>query len=203
MRYFDKTGIGTLWTDKGLVGSGSSCPYLGAKATAEFQSISGCKVAAPTETDGGAGTACGHWDEDCMGSELMTGYVRNATVLQLSRITVGTLDDLGYTVDYSQADPFTKSNLNPNCTCRRRSQEVMQFSLPPSAPKSRQLSDAGLQMAWDYGMNILTERAKKLPLLSLIQEGSDAPDIVYVGHKLISVLMEEDGEVYGVMVTNP
>jgi hypothetical protein len=139
-----------------------------------------------------------------MGSELMTGFVRNATVLQLSRITVGTLQDLGYSVNYSQADVFTKSNLNPNCTCRRRSQEaVVPFGRAPSGPRGRELSDAGFQSAWNYGMNLLTKRAQKFQSIASISEGNDAAEIEYVGHKLVSVLYLEEGEIYGVMVTNP
>ena len=43
----------------------------------------------------------GHWDEKvCMDNELMTGY-RNGG--QVNPISAATLDDLGYSVDYSSS----------------------------------------------------------------------------------------------------
>jgi hypothetical protein len=45
-----------------------------------------------------------------------TGYL-GAGASPLSRITVGTLQYLGYQVDYSKADAFTRSDLNSTCTC--------------------------------------------------------------------------------------
>lgn len=49
----------------------------------------------PVETEGGSGTAGGHWDEDCLTTELMTGWADS--VMSASRLTAATLDDLGYT----------------------------------------------------------------------------------------------------------
>jgi hypothetical protein len=45
-----------------------------------------------------------HWAEAIFGDELMTGYADDD--LPLSRVTVGALEDLGYTVRYAAADPF-------------------------------------------------------------------------------------------------
>jgi hypothetical protein len=39
-------------------------------------------------------------------SELMTGYI-NTRANPLSTVTIGALRDLGYTVDFTKADPFT------------------------------------------------------------------------------------------------
>jgi len=61
------------------------------------------------EQGGGGGTACSHWDETCLVGELMTGYVRNGG-LEMSRMTVAALEDLGYAVNYTAADPFTTWN---------------------------------------------------------------------------------------------
>jgi len=81
----------------------------------EYQKLSGCKTPVPVEYDGGDGTACGHWDEDCLIDELMTGYATGT--LPLSRITVGGLEDLGYQVNYAAADPFPQTSLNKTCIC--------------------------------------------------------------------------------------
>jgi hypothetical protein len=39
---------------------------------------------------------------------------------KLSRITIGSLEDLGYKVDYSKADAFTVDNLDSSCICTAR-----------------------------------------------------------------------------------
>jgi len=82
-----------------------------AKASREWQSATGCPdaVPIPMEQGGTGGTACSHWDETCLVGELMTGYVRDGG-LELSRMTVAALEDLGYAVNYSAADAFTAWN---------------------------------------------------------------------------------------------
>ena len=55
---------------------------------------------------GGAGTAGVHWSESVFGNELMTGFI-SGTPDPLSILTVGAMQDLGYTVNYSAADPYT------------------------------------------------------------------------------------------------
>src|SRR5690606_30288103 len=59
----------------------------------------------PVEENGVPGTGCSHWDEETFGDELMTGYIALAT--SLSTITIGSLDDLGYEVNYAAADSYT------------------------------------------------------------------------------------------------
>jgi Leishmanolysin len=91
---------------------------MGGNATREFSAIPGCS-SVPVEKDFGEGTACGHWDEDCMGDELMTGFIGRSPT-PLSRITVATLQDVGYQVNYDKADPFGRSDLDPSCVCATR-----------------------------------------------------------------------------------
>jgi hypothetical protein len=152
-----------------------------------------------------------------MQSELMTGFLNQAGVNPLSNITIATLDDLGYTVNYSTAEKFTKSNLNPNCRCgsiRRSLFDMMhgatrQLGLRSSTQPRRRLSDEAYQMAMDYGMNILTERAQAVnsfssSLVAAPDNGTvENATSIYVGHQLISVLVEDGGQMYGVMVMNP
>jgi hypothetical protein len=105
-------GLGTLWQRFGLVqGIGTNNPvYVGAKAVAAYTTIFGVSATSvPVENTGGAGTAGGHWRESVFRTELMTGYAEPAGVaMPISRITVGALEDLGYTVNYAAADPYTK-----------------------------------------------------------------------------------------------
>jgi hypothetical protein len=54
---------------------------------------------------GGEGTREGHWRESVFDTELMTGFDdpgRNA----LSRLTIASLQDLGYQVNYEVADAY-------------------------------------------------------------------------------------------------
>lgn len=53
----------------------------------------------------GAGTRDAHWRESVFGNELMTGYL-SGSAQPLSRTTIASLADLGYTVDLAAADPF-------------------------------------------------------------------------------------------------
>jgi hypothetical protein len=106
-------GIGTLWELNGLYASGSG-QYTGANALAEYKTEYGQSSATfiPVELGGGAGTADGHWNEvdggwgltgitDSQGrdmrNELMTGWLDAPTYV--SRTTVASLQDLGYTVN--------------------------------------------------------------------------------------------------------
>ena len=195
-------GIGTRWSGNGVTGPAfRNCPYRGDKANAEFAAISGCSVAVPTETDGGGGTACGHWDEECMGSELMTGYLdefRNP----LSRITVATLEDLGYTVDYSTADNFTRSDLNPNCVCRRRTMmdtmhdDTHQLGLRVPGVQRRRLSDEAFNTAMAFGKSILASRK----FVSLLGDKSVSPEVTYVASQVVNVLVADNGRIFDVVV---
>lgn len=96
-------GFGTLWDEKGLT-SGSN--YIGVNAVSRYHSAGGQTLYIPLETSGGGGTAYSHWNEDIFGAELMTGYI-NSGQNYFSAITIGAIEDLGYQVDYSAAEPFS------------------------------------------------------------------------------------------------
>jgi hypothetical protein len=108
-------GYGTIWTDLNLLADASPPPgtdphFTGAQATAAFNAVGGASYVAslkvPVENTGGAGTADAHWRESVFGNELMTGFV-DAGANPLSRVTVGSMGDLGYTVNLADADPYT------------------------------------------------------------------------------------------------
>ena len=103
-------GIGTLWSDKQLVAAQGtpSVAYYGAQGKqgcADDGGTSVCANAVPVENNGVPGTADAHWRETTFGNELMTGYV-NLNGMPFSAITVGSLADLGYTVNPLAADPY-------------------------------------------------------------------------------------------------
>ena len=64
----------------------------------------------PVENTGGPGTAGGHWRETVFRNELMSGFIA-APGNPMSAVTVGSLQDLGYTVDPDAAEPFTLPDL--------------------------------------------------------------------------------------------
>jgi hypothetical protein len=106
-------GIGTLWSSKGLLaGAGTSNPrFTGANATAQYNQIFGTTgTGVPVENTGGSGTRDSHFRDSILTSELMTGWAGPGTNLPLSRITVGSLADIGYTVNYAAADAYTPSS---------------------------------------------------------------------------------------------
>jgi hypothetical protein len=99
------------WGDHGLISGGTTLDpiYTGAAGLDGFSTLgvgySGTPV--PLENQGGTGTALQHWRESVLTTELMTGYIEDEGVpMPLSRLTIGSLADLGYTVDLSKADPF-------------------------------------------------------------------------------------------------
>lgn len=107
-------GIGTLWNVAPrtlLSGSGSNDPFFnGIAGRAGFAAVntvtfSGNPV--PVENTGGSGTRDSHWRETTFGREIMTGFYNSGVINPLSRVTIGSLEDLGYQVNYSAADPFT------------------------------------------------------------------------------------------------
>ena len=64
-------------------------------------------VPVPVENVGtvGDGTRDSHWRESVFDHEIMTGFI-DRTSNPLSATTVGSLQDLGYVVDVTKADPF-------------------------------------------------------------------------------------------------
>jgi Tryptophan-rich Synechocystis species C-terminal domain/Leishmanolysin len=86
----------------------NSSGFTGSHATFAYQLLSGNSSASavPLETEGGSGTAGSHWSESVFGTELMTGYTMGLPG-QLSTITIGAFQDMGYTVNYSAADPYS------------------------------------------------------------------------------------------------
>jgi hypothetical protein len=104
-------GFGVIWSDLGLLrGANTSNPtFTGAQATAEYNALFGTHASGvPVEADGGSGTAYSHWDETVFNNELMTGWYNSGQTNPLSRITVASMADLGYTVNLSAADSYTR-----------------------------------------------------------------------------------------------
>jgi hypothetical protein len=120
-------GFGTLWTQAAfnclqnpstppgtILDTYFSCP----KGRAMFDSLGGTSYTGgnkvPVENCGpaspvgcGAGNVNGHWREPVFGPELMTPYIDISVTNPLSRLSAAAMEDLGYTVNYAGADPYT------------------------------------------------------------------------------------------------
>ncbi len=106
-------GFGTIWSSKNLLtGLGGSDPrFTGAEAAAVWPpfatALAFTGTTPPVENLFGAGTAGSHWRESVFHAELMTGIIEAPGVpMPLSKVTIASMKDLGYAVDYSQADLF-------------------------------------------------------------------------------------------------
>jgi len=92
-------GTGTLWEGRGLSRNGR---YTGQNGLEEYRLLTGNsgETFVPATTDNG------HWSEFIFGNELLTPSISFSQDVIFSRLSVAALEDLGYTVDYRQADPF-------------------------------------------------------------------------------------------------
>jgi hypothetical protein len=108
-------GIGSLWQELELLqdpardDSGQADTAFGGElAIEQFDLVGGTSYEGPkvpVENMGGDGVANGHWRESVFGNELMTPFLSYEPGL-LSRITIASLEDLGYEVVYSGADEY-------------------------------------------------------------------------------------------------
>lgn len=100
-------GVGTLWDVLGLT-SGSvasgTMTFTGENAILAYEAEFGGTGEIAVETDGGPGTAGGHWDEDVFGDEIMTGFI-NDTPVYVSSMTVASFEDMGYETIWDASDP--------------------------------------------------------------------------------------------------
>lgn len=125
-----------------------------------------------------------------MGSELMTGGL-NAGKNPLSRISIAALDDMGYEVDYSTADPFTSDDLDRDCLCRRRTlldmmhgeTHALGLRTASGVETRRRISDSAYNTAILYGQKLLAAR-----------------DSLFIPSRVVSVLVEDNGSIFGVVV---
>jgi len=112
-------GIGTLWEGfdctpgttlcrNFLTGtSGDDPTFVGPRAVQEWRALGGTGNV-PVENTGGSGTKLSHWRETSFDSEIMTGFIeRNGIPNPLSRVTIGSMADLGYIVTYAAANAYT------------------------------------------------------------------------------------------------
>ncbi len=106
-------GLGTHWQILNLTANtlggtlcGTDPQYIGSNALREFHALGGIGNIKLEDT-GGPGTCEGHWKESVFGTELMTGFLNGGVTNPLSRMTLASMQDLGYSIDLSKADSYT------------------------------------------------------------------------------------------------
>jgi hypothetical protein len=194
-------GIGTQWVaNKVATSHVPPCDYTGIHANAEYQAISGCTAVPLEQSAGDPGVDCSHWSDACMKNDIMSPYSGGAD--KLSKITLGTLEDLGYVVDYTKADPFGKADLGTaaGCICNRRSlldvhrNETRLLGLGHPDTVRRVQSNDALHFANNFGQKIMEDNA----LPSNIRR-DDGP-MRYGGDQFVSVAVRNGEEVVSVVV---
>jgi hypothetical protein len=122
----------------------------------------------------------------------MTGFI-SGVEQPFSRITVGTLEDMGYEVDYDQADPFFRSQLGGTCRnlCRRR---LGSSSLEEESSTLRKRPQR--QLTSDETKEVLLFAKSRLDWLRL-GDNNDAAvgeddGIIYIGGKTMDVFYVDD-----------
>jgi hypothetical protein len=99
-------GFGTLWSGLRVGTATDSSSFTGVNAVEAWRALGG-QGNVPLETTGGSGTRDSHWSEAVFDREVMTGFSEAIGVFQpLSRVTIASMADLGYTVDMDVADSF-------------------------------------------------------------------------------------------------
>ena len=117
----------------------------------------------------------------------MTGF--SDEDMPFSRLTVASLEDIGYGVNYDAADDFDGSN-TACCT----------GAIRPSSLNAPSLSGDGRDAAVLYGQKILSESQLSDDLAQLVEE--DDTGLMYVGDEMVVVLYIEDGIIFDLFVTN-
>ncbi|MEZ4414424.1 MAG: leishmanolysin-related zinc metalloendopeptidase [Gemmatimonadota bacterium] len=107
-------GVGVFWSAAGLLqgGGGPDPRFLGSAAGVAWAAHGGGGLP-PVENVGGPSVRDVHWREAVLGTELMTS-VLSTGANPLSAITVGSLADLGYSVNAGAADPLSLSASSPS-----------------------------------------------------------------------------------------
>ncbi|MGX1267847.1 leishmanolysin-related zinc metalloendopeptidase [Streptomyces phaeoluteigriseus] len=129
-------GIGTLWGSFGLRKDfpGPDPTFIGPAAMEEFGTLVGESPGpVPVANLGGIGSAGSHWRESVFDDELMSPSIDGGHN-PMSRLTVASLKDLGYTVDLDAAEPYALPNLLTIARSGRVPSAVPQRIVLPTVP---------------------------------------------------------------------
>lgn len=127
-----------------------------------------------------------------MPGEIMTANSDTLRSAALSRVTVGSLHDMNFAVDYKAANKYTKNDLNPACVCENHNHAISHRNLEDQTTTHSTISKRALQDAASIGKDLLAKMG----------QDDDENKSDFVGDYGVFVLYEEDGEVFGIHVKN-
>jgi hypothetical protein len=105
-------GVGTLWQSQTQFEGTDSVRYYGTTGNTEWRALGGPADGVPVELNIEA-----HWRENWFDGEIMTPITEGSAVrLPVSRMTIGTLMDLGWSVSLAAADAYALPGCSPACT---------------------------------------------------------------------------------------
>lgn len=109
-------GIGTLWENNGrnLVNTKNDTYVADSYAGSAYGDLTGTftptAVPLSKDKDSAGNFIYGHWSETVFGNELLTPEAEGAGVkIPLSQLTIASLRDIGWNVNYGAAEPFSLS----------------------------------------------------------------------------------------------
>lgn len=208
-------GFGTLWQSNGLfdpvtgIYSGTEANKLwtnacgGTSIPVQIVKRNGQPVEDPLDESQYDGSVYTHWDENCFGDELMTPLLSPNRENYLSQVTVAGLADLGWTVDYSNVQPFVPPSADSGCrlTCTptggRQLRGEVQRDLDLIDEVSGQLERAGDFLGDLSAKNAEYRQAAKFAFESLSEARLNPPQDIpeglrFVGGEVTTVLMIDE-----------
>jgi hypothetical protein len=199
-------GIGTLWETL-LLRSGNT--YIGTNAVNVWNNEYGCTDSPPLDPSG-------HWDEACFTEELMSPILLLGATNPITKITVGTLEDIGYTVDYNMAEDSTSNTVNREVCCdarrilRGESTRIHQVGNSSDEGRRNLHQDGILNLGEGDSTKIppgisfdLYSKARGVAMQQLRSNRENAPEIrdnggsVYVGDLFLHVYIINDEGKFG------
>lgn len=112
-----------------LTGNVNPPEFIGVNAVGEFNALGGVGNVPVEDGIGsnaeGPGSIDSHWKITALGDELMVFAIGAASLSPLSVVTIGSLEDMGYSVDFTQADAYTL----PTVVASKKHKESSMFYL--------------------------------------------------------------------------
>lgn len=162
-------GFGTMFSSNGIhTGLTEDDVYKGKYAREEWERL-GCSGDLPIETDGGIGTAGGHWDEQCLQDEIMTGWADDR--MYLSRLTIAAFKDLGFGVNMDAADEFTIDQLGKCGSYCPEAGRKLRGTIPKQRKLRKRISDEGREKVLQIAATVLTEQRRVVNMETSKLEG--------------------------------
>jgi len=112
-------GIGTLWENDGrnLINTKNDTYVADSYAGIAYGDLTGTTPTAiplSKDKDSAGKSIYGHWSEAVLGNELLTPEAEGTGIkIPLSQLTIASLRDIGWNVNYGAAEPFSLSKASP------------------------------------------------------------------------------------------